>query len=65
MNFLHPTFVGQDYAINVRAIVQNWANGTYANYGIGFQAVDYTAPGNVTSLDAYDFYVPTLTVTYH
>ena len=65
MNFLHPTFVGQDYAINLRVIVQNWANGTYANHGIGFQAVDYTSPGNVTSLDAYDFYVPTLTVTYH
>ena len=65
MSFSHPIFSGQDYPINLKAIVQNWANGTYSNYGIGFESVDYTMLWNWDSLDQYDFYIPTLTVTYH
>ncbi|MEL7025331.1 MAG: fibronectin type III domain-containing protein [Pseudomonadota bacterium] len=61
----YPTFVGQDYAINMTGVVQNWANGLFDNEGIGFFSSNYAAsPGNNSSLDAYDFTVPTLTVTF-
>ena len=46
-------------------IVQNWANGTFDNNGLGFLSSNYGVfPGNIDSLDAYDFFYPTLTVTY-
>ncbi|HAS53416.1 MAG TPA: hypothetical protein DCS42_04390 [Nitrospiraceae bacterium] len=65
LTYSYPTYSGQVYNINLKATVQNWANGTYANNGLGFLSADYSNPGNVTSFDAYDFYVPTLTVTYY
>ena len=64
--FLYPTYAGKTCSINLTATVQYWANGTYTNNGLGFLSTNYGYyPGNITSLDAYEFYIPTLTVTYH
>ena len=60
----YPAYPGQTYSIDLTTIVQSWADGTFNNYGIGLQSSSYVSPGNVDSLDAYQFYVPTLTVTY-
>jgi fibronectin type 3 domain-containing protein len=61
----YPTFPGQTYSIDLTGIVQNWANGTFDNNGLGFLSSNYGVfPGNIDSLDAYDFFYPTLTVTY-
>jgi chitodextrinase len=64
-NIPYPTFAGQTYDINLTAVVQAWADGVFSNYGLGFLSSNYGVfPGNTTSLDAYDFFVPTLTVEY-
>jgi hypothetical protein len=65
-NFAYPVFAGQTYSIDLAATVQNWANGTFDNNGIAFLSSNYAIfPGNINSIDSYQFYVPTLTVTYH
>jgi hypothetical protein len=63
----YPTAAGQVYDIDLKAIVQAWANGTYLNNGLAFVSANYSScPGpSLTSFDAYEFYVPSLTVTYH
>jgi hypothetical protein len=64
--FQYPVYAGQTYSINLASTVQNWVNGTYANGGLAFLSDNYAIfPGNITSFDQYDFYTPTLTVTYH
>lgn len=64
--FNYPVYAGQIYSISLASTVQNWVNGTYANDGLSFLSENYGVfPGNVTSFDQYDFYTPTLTVTYH
>jgi hypothetical protein len=64
-NFPYPVFAGQTYSIDLAATVQNWANGTFANNGIAFLSSNYAIfPGNINSIDVYQFFVPTLTVTY-
>ena len=50
-----PTFAGQVYRINVRTIVQNWANGTFGNNGFIFGSHDCTFP-LATSFDTFAFY---------
>lgn len=62
--FAYPTYAGQIYSIDQRETVQRWASGIYADWGLTLQSVEYTPPG-VVSLDVYEFYLPTLTVTYH
>ncbi len=65
-NFPYPVFAGQTYSIDLAATVQNWANGTFANNGIAFLSSNYAIfPGNINSIDSYEFFVPTLMVTYH
>jgi len=63
--FGYPTASGQVYSINLKSTVQSWANGTFANNGLAFLSASYISPGNVTSFDVYEFYIPSLTVTYH
>jgi hypothetical protein len=68
-----PCYFGQttNFEINVTGIVQNWANGTWNNYGMIFGSEDYTFP-YLTSYDAFEFYSledpgqewPKLIVTY-
>jgi List-Bact-rpt repeat protein len=65
LTYSYPTYSGQVYNINLTTTVQSWASGTYVNNGLGILSADYTSPGNVTSFDIYEFYAPTLTVTYH
>jgi hypothetical protein len=67
-----PTYSGQMYNINLLTYVQNWANGTWSNYGICMTSNDYSFP-YATSYDAFAFYSnedtgggrPRLVVTYH
>jgi len=67
-----PTFAGQVYSINVRSIVQNWANGIFNNNGLMFGSEDNSFPF-ATSFDAFAFYSredaagggPKLTVSFH
>jgi hypothetical protein len=64
--YAYPTYAGRTYSIDLTATVQNWASGVYTNNGLGFLSENYGYyPGNITSFDAYDFYIPTLTVIYH
>ncbi|MEL7312862.1 MAG: fibronectin type III domain-containing protein [Pseudomonadota bacterium] len=64
-NISYPTFVGQTYTIDLTSVVQNWTSGVFDNNGLGLFSSNYGVfPGNISSLDAYDFFVPTLTVTY-
>jgi hypothetical protein len=65
LTYLYPTYVGETYDINLGTIVQNWANGSWSNNGIQLQSVSYLENYNENSLDAYTFWLPTLTVTYH
>lgn len=52
--------------IDVTSNVQNWANGVFVDAGLGILSTSYGLPGHdVDSLDAYDFYQPSLMVTYH
>lgn len=64
-SFAYPTYPGRQYAIDVLSTVQKWASWAYPNNGIGILSTAYQSPGNVDSLDAYDVWMPTLTVTYH
>jgi hypothetical protein len=67
-----PTYAGQFYNIDVTSIVQNWASGTWNNYGLLFGSHNNTPP-NATSWDSFEFYSledpgqgwPKLVVTYH
>src|SRR6056300_489333 len=66
-----PGYFGQIFDIDVTSIVQNWANGTFNNFGLVFGSRDYTFP-NYTSFDTFQFYSledpgrewPQLEVTY-
>jgi hypothetical protein len=65
-NIPYPVLAGQTYSIDLTSVVQNWADKFFDNNGLGFISADYNAwPGVCTSLDAYEFFVPTLTVNYH
>ena len=69
-----PGYDGQSeiFEINVTNIVQNWASGTWNNWGLIFGSHDYTFP-NDTSSDMFMFYSleypeqvrPKLIVTFH
>jgi hypothetical protein len=68
-----PGYYGQSdiFEIDATGIVQNWANGTYNNYGLIFGSQDYTFP-YYTSFDVFELYSledsgqewPKLEVTY-
>lgn len=66
-----PTYPGQVMDIDVTNTVQNWASGTYNNYGFQFEISSYLFP-NANSLDAFAFFSaedaagdrPELIVTY-
>lgn len=64
--YAYPTYAGQTYSINLAASVQNRASGVYINNGLSFLSENngYN-PGTISSFDAYDFYISTLTVIYH
>jgi hypothetical protein len=64
-SFNYPYYSGQLYDIDLTAVVQNWANGTWTNNGLILESTSYLSPGNVDSIDNYDFWVPDLVVTYH
>jgi hypothetical protein len=68
-----PTTIGQVNNLDVKGIVQAWANGTFVNYGMKFH-VSNSDPPNDISNDAFAFYSlehtsdlerPRLIVTYH
>jgi hypothetical protein len=61
----YPTYAGEIYNINLQTIVQNWANGSYANNGLAFESTTYSLCPGVMSFDAYEFASPSLIVTYH
>jgi hypothetical protein len=61
----YPTSPQQHYTLDVTALTQLWVASAASNNGLVLQSLNYTPPGNVDSLDAYDFLRPILTVTYH
>jgi len=71
-NLVPPTSIGQIIDLDVKEIVQAWANGTFLNNGMMFQ-VSNSDPPNAISNDAFAFYSlehtgqewPRLIVTYH
>ena len=63
-NNAFPLFSGQLYNFDITSIVQNWASGFFNNNGLILQSSNYLSSPGINSLDAYEFTVPTLTVTY-
>jgi hypothetical protein len=61
----YPTYPQEKYTLDVTGLTRSWVASAGSNNGLAIQSQDYTPPGNVDSLDAYDFLRPILTVTYH
>lgn len=68
-----PGAIGHIYSINVKTVVQNWADGTWMNNGFNIVSINYTVH-LINSIDSFGFYSketndeskkPTLTVSYH